>query len=64
MDADIVAQTCGESYQCTYDYSTTLSREFAMFSKYYQDGFVNIYEQVIKPGVRSESFSCFCKLIC
>ena len=36
MDADIVAQTCGESYQCTYDYSTTLSREFAMFSKYYQ----------------------------
>ena len=45
-------QTCGESYQCKYDYSTTLSREFAMFTKYYQDGFVNIREDVLKPEAR------------
>ena len=40
---------CGDSYQCKYDYATTLSKEFAMFSKYYQDQFVNIYENVLKP---------------
>ena len=44
MDAQLVEETCGESYQCKYDYSTTLSREFAIFTKYYQDTFVNIRE--------------------
>ncbi len=52
VDEDLVEQTCGESYQCKYDYSTTLSREFAMFTKYYQDGFVNIREDVLKPEAR------------
>jgi hypothetical protein len=54
VDADIVEQTCGESYQCKYDYSVTLSREFAIFSKYYQDTFVNIREGVLKPEARGE----------
>jgi len=49
VDADLVDDFCGDSYQCKYDYSTTLSREFAMFTKYYQDQFVNIYEAVLKP---------------
>ncbi len=45
-------QTCGESYQCKFDYSVTLSREFAIFTKYYQDQFVNIREGVLKPEAR------------
>ena len=40
---------CGESYQCKYDYATSLSREFAQYSKYYQDQFINIYEGVLRP---------------
>jgi hypothetical protein len=38
--------------QCKYDFSTTLSKEFAEFTKYYQDQFVNIYEGVLKPEAR------------
>ena len=49
MSDDLVKDLCGDSYQCQYDYATTLSKEFAMFSKYYQDQFVNIYENVLKP---------------
>ena len=49
MDADKVAMFCGDSYQCKYDYSITLNKEFAQFTKYYQDQFVNIYEGVLKP---------------
>ena len=45
-------ETCGESYQCKYDYSVSLSREFAIFTKYYQDTFVNIREGVLKPSAR------------
>jgi len=52
VDSKIVDNVCGESYQCKYDYSTTLSKEFAIFTKYYQDQFVNIYEQVLKPQSR------------
>merc|ERR1719334_1511778 len=52
VDADLVADICGDSYQCKYDYSTTLNKEFAMFTKYYQDQFVNIYEGVLKPEAR------------
>jgi len=46
---ELVRDFCGNSYQCKYDYATTLSREFAMFTKYYQDQFINIYEEVLKP---------------
>jgi len=52
VDADLVEDMCGESYQCRYDYSTTLNKEFAVFTKYYQDQFINIYEGVIKPEAR------------
>ena len=45
----MVSKMCGDSYQCAYDYSTTLSAEFARFTKYYQDQFINIYEEVLKP---------------
>jgi len=51
-DADEVERICGNSYQCIYDYSTTLSEEFALFTKYYQDQFVNIYEGVLRPEKR------------
>lgn len=49
MTDELVRDFCGESYQCKYDYATTLNKEFAMFSKYYQDQFVNIYEEVLRP---------------
>jgi len=52
VDAKKVEDLCGDSYQCKYDYSTTLSKEFASFTKYYQDQFVNIYENVLKPEAR------------
>lgn len=52
VDANLVAEVCGESYQCKYDYSTTLNMEFALFTKYYQDQFINIREGVLKPSAR------------
>ena len=57
MDADKVEQVCGESYQCKYDYSTTLNMEFALFTKYYQDQFINIREGVLKPSARGKYVS-------
>ncbi len=52
VNEDIVDQTCGTSYQCKFDYSVTLSREFAVFTKYYQDQFINIREGVLRPEAR------------
>ena len=52
VDADKVDAVCGESYQCKYDYSTSLNMEFALFTKYYQDQFINIREGVLKPEAR------------
>ena len=57
VNAQLVEETCGESYQCKYDYSTSLSREFAIFTKYYQDQFVNIREGVLKPEARGTYLS-------
>ncbi|CAG0885412.1 unnamed protein product [Darwinula stevensoni] len=37
-----VRKFCGESYQCYFDYAVTMDREFAKWSKHYQDEFVNI----------------------
>jgi len=53
----MVEAACGESYQCKFDYSTTLSREFAVFTKYYQDQFVNIREGVLRPAARGDLVS-------
>ena len=47
---------CGESYQCKYDYSTSLNMEFALFTKYYQDQFINIREGVLKPEARGNKY--------
>ena len=54
VDADKVDAVCGESYQCKYDYSTSLNMEFALFTKYYQDQFINIREGVLKPEARGK----------
>ena len=66
VDANLVAEVCGESYQCKYDYSTSLSREFAIFTKYYQDQFVNIREGVLKPEARGKiiNVTVYCVVIC
>lgn len=68
VDKNLVEATCGESIECQYDYSVTLSREFAIFTKYYQDQFINIREGVLKPEARGEckqlnSISLFVKVI-
>ena len=34
-----------------------LTQEFASFTKYYQDQFVNIYENVLKPEARVRSYT-------
>ena len=47
-----MAAVCGESYQCKFDFVTTLSREFAAFTKFYQDEYINIREGVLKPEAR------------
>ena len=59
VDAEKVEQVCGESYQCKYDYSTTLNQEFALFTKHYQDQFINIREGVLKPEVRGKTLLFF-----
>jgi len=52
VDTQDMSLICGDSYQCKYDYSTTLNPEFARFTKYYQDQFVNIYKEVLEPSAR------------
>ena len=59
-----MAEVCGESYQCKYDYSTSLSREFAIFTKYYQDQFVNIREGVLKPEARGKIIDITVYYVC
>ena len=38
-------------------------QEFATYTKYYQDQFVNIYEQVLKPEARVSLNSKSCRSI-
>ena len=59
VDADKVDAVCGESYQCKYDYSTSLNMEAALFTKYYQDQFINIREGVLKPSARGKKYKLF-----
>lgn len=33
---------CGDAYQCLYDYSMSLNRDMAHFTRNYLDSFVNI----------------------
>jgi hypothetical protein len=33
---------CGDAYQCLYDYSLSLNRDLAHFTRNYLDSFVNI----------------------
>jgi len=41
LTADEVKRVCGGSYQCSYDFIVTERRDVAVFSKFYQDDFVN-----------------------
>ncbi|CAG0880442.1 unnamed protein product [Cyprideis torosa] len=49
LKPDQVIAFCGESYQCMYDYAVTMNREFAKWSKHYQDEFVNIKKYGLRP---------------
>lgn len=54
-DIDMAHTLCGEAYQCLYDYSLSLNRDLAHFTRNYLDSFVNIKsknkERVISCGV-------------
>jgi len=41
LTADEVKRVCGDSYQCSYDFIMSERRDVAVFSKFYQDEFVN-----------------------
>ena len=49
-----VRRFCGESYQCFFDYAVTMDREFAKWSKHYQDEFVNIKKYGLRTGKPKE----------
>ncbi|XP_018022342.1 protein mesh isoform X2 [Hyalella azteca] len=46
-----VERVCGDSYQCNFDFVTTLRRDFAVMTKYYQDQFVNIKDYGLLPVI-------------
>ena len=64
VDDDLVAAVCGESYQCKFDFVTTLSREFAAFTKFYQDEYINIREGVLKPEARGTTTQNYSLRVC
>ena len=45
-----VDRVCGDSYQCNFDFVTTLRRDFAVMTKYYQDQFVNMKGDSLVSG--------------
>ena len=59
-----MAAVCGESYQCKFDFVTTLSREFAAFTKFYQDEYINIREGVLKPEARGTTTQNYSLRVC
>lgn len=54
-DIEMAISLCGDAYQCLYDYSLSLNRDMAHFTRNYLDSFVNIKaknkERVISCGV-------------
>ncbi|KAF4523118.1 hypothetical protein B566_EDAN003133 [Ephemera danica] len=50
-DIDMAKELCGESYQCQYDYSLTLNRDMALIGKRFQDDFVNIKAENMRPVI-------------
>lgn len=46
----MIDQTCGNSYQCYYDYSVSLNRQYGIYAKYYLDDIVNIKSNNLKKG--------------
>jgi hypothetical protein len=48
LKASEVNEFCGDSLPCKYDYSVTLNKEFAHWSKYYESDLINIKENQLK----------------
>lgn len=46
-----IEQTCGNSYQCYYDYAVSLNRQYATYAKYYLDEIVNIKSNNLKTVI-------------
>ncbi|CAG7823396.1 unnamed protein product [Allacma fusca] len=48
LKANSINEFCGDSLPCKYDYSVTLNKEFAHWSKYYESELINIKENNLK----------------
>lgn len=46
----MIDNTCGNSYQCYYDYAVSLNRQYGIYAKYYLDDIVNIKSNNLKKG--------------
>jgi len=53
LKAAEVEAFCGDSYQCKYDYSVTLNREYGHWAKFYQSEFITLKETGLKPSTLS-----------
>jgi hypothetical protein len=53
-DIDMAYNLCGEAYQCLYDYSLSLNRDLAHFTRNYLDSFVNIKSKNKERGNSNE----------
>lgn len=50
LKPEVVEDFCGTSYQCKFDYSMTLNKEYGHWTKYYQSQFVEMKDKDLKPG--------------
>jgi len=51
VNSTSIEQACGNSYQCYYDYSVTLNRQYGVYAKYYLDEIVNIKSNDLKKVI-------------
>ncbi|XP_021954689.1 protein mesh isoform X2 [Folsomia candida] len=51
LKPEVVEDFCGTSYQCKFDYSMTLNKEYGHWTKYYQSQFVEMKDKDLKPVI-------------
>lgn len=55
LKAAEVEDFCGDSYQCKYDYSVTLNKEYGHWTKYYQSQYISLKENELKTSKFAEN---------
>jgi hypothetical protein len=51
LKPEIVEDFCGDSYQCKFDYSMTMNKEYGHWTKYYQSQYLAMKENGLKPSM-------------